>query len=468
MIKRTLIISLILIVLLFSGAALVAFFSLLRLNEAMRMINTATESLLQRQRLHEFVIRFEKDAPSKESLFTVTKQVEAFLGGCIECHKGGTDKEAVFLIQRLSMFNNRLKEIAQKGIIDEQEIRIIFSKMDDLTTEALVKGRNFMNERIEGGLSSIRRVSILTLSVVLAGGGLLFIVFLLINKSLQRNIFSVIRASKDIGEGKDVRDIDFGMDFMPVRDAFLKLQNQLKEKEEEIKAIANRAAQAEKLTALGELVAGVSHELNNPLQIIVGYAEMAMSDESVPEHCRTISSRIYESAIRASKIVRNLKEFARQREPLREPLDLRQIVDKVVELLDYEFSASGIIVNKDYAEIPAISADPNQIQQVVLNLLKNAHDAIVETGRGEGRVDISVYSKDKSVVLEISDTGIGIPEENINRIFEPFFTTKPVGKGTGLGLSITYGIIKAHDGNISVRSKPGEGTTFIIELPAKI
>lgn len=487
MIKRTLIIALIIIILLFLGAALVAFFSLLRLNEAMTMINTATESLLQRQRLHEFIIRFEKDIPSKmqspfgsseskkllnrdfeglsplkESLLTVSKQVEAFLSGCIECHKGGTDKEAVFLIQRLSILNDRLREIGQKGVIDEQEVRVIFNKMDDLTTGALVKGRNFMNERIEGGLSSIRKISILTLFVVLAGGGLLSVVFLIVNKSLERNIFSIIRASRDIGEGKDVRDTDFGIDFMPVKDAFLKLQNQLKEKE-----ISNRAAQAEKLTALGELVAGVSHELNNPLQIIVGYAEMAMSDESVPEHWKVISSRIYESAIRASRIVRNLREFARQREPLKEPLDLRQITDKVLELLDYEFSASGIVVNRNYAEVPAIYADPNQLQQVVLNLLKNAHDAIVETGRGEGRVDISIYCKDNFVVLEISDTGIGIPEENINRIFEPFFTTKPLGKGTGLGLSITYGIIKAHDGNISVSSKPGEGTTFIIELPVK-
>lgn len=468
MIKRTLIIAIILIMLLFAGAAVVAFLSLLKFNEAMTMINTATDSLLQRQRLSEYVIRLQREEGlSKESISSITRQLEAVMSGCVECHRG-TDAKAVFLIQRLSMLKERFKDMANTGNISEVEIKIILKKMDELTTEALIKGRNLMSRRIEAGIRSIKIISILTLSIILAGGALLFAVFIIVNKSLERNIFSVVRASKDIADGKDVKEINFGKDFMPLRDAFLKLQNQLKEKEEEIKAIANRAAQAEKLTALGELVAGVSHELNNPLQIIVGYAEMAMSDESVPEHCRTISSRIYESAIRASKIVRNLKEFARQKEPFREPLDLRQIVDKVVELLDYEFSASGIIVNKDYAEIPAISAEPNQIQQVVLNLLKNAHDAIVETGRGEGRVDISVYSKDKSVVLEISDTGIGIPEENINRIFEPFFTTKPVGKGTGLGLSITYGIIKAHDGNISVRSKPGEGTTFIIELPAMI
>lgn len=419
MIKRTLIISLILIVLLFSGAGAVAFFSLLKLNDVMTMINTATESLLQRQKLHEFVIRLEKDITpkgrspfetfedkkllnrefekhllSKESLFTASKQIEALLSGCIECHRGGPDREAVFLIQRLSIFNGRLREMVQKGDIDEQEVKIIFGKMDDLTTDALVKGKNFMNERIEEGLTVIRRISIITLSVVFAGGSFLFVVFLIVNKSLERNIFSVIRASRDIGEGKDVRDIDFGKDFMPVRDAFLKLQNQLKEKEEEIKTIANRAAQAEKLTALGELVAGVSHELNNPLQIIVGYAEMAMSDASVPEHWRDISSRIYESGIRASRIVRNLKEFARQREPLREPIDLRQVVDQVIELLDYEFFASGITVKRNYADIPPVSADPNQIQQVVLNLLRNAYDAIVETGRGEGRVDISIYSKE--------------------------------------------------------------------------
>lgn len=469
MIKRTLIIAIILIILLFAGAAVVAFLSLLRFNEAMTMINTATDSLLQRQRLSEYVIRLQKEEDlSKESISSITGQLEALMSGCVECHRRGTDAGAVFLIQRISMLKERFKDMVKAGNISDVEVRLILKKMDELTTEAVIKGRNLMSRRIEAGISSIKIISILTLSVILAGGALLFAVFVIVNKSLEKNIFSVVRASKDIADGKDVKEIDFGNDFMPVRNAFLKLQNQLKEKEEEIKTLANRAAQAEKLTALGELVAGVSHELNNPLQIIVGYAEMAMTDESVPEHCRTISSRIYDSAIRASRIVRNLKEFARQREPIRESIDLRQIVDKVVELLDYEFSASGIIVKKDYRDIPFISADPNQIQQVILNLLKNAHDAIVETRKGEGRVDISIYSKDKYVVLEISDTGTGIPEEYINKIFEPFFTTKPVGKGTGLGLSITYGIIKAHDGNISVKSKPGEGTTFIIELPVKI
>jgi two-component system NtrC family sensor kinase len=190
-----------------------------------------------------------------------------------------------------------------------------------------------------------------------------------------------------------------------------------------------------------------------------------MTDNSVPEHLRTISSRIYDSALRASRIVRNLREFARQREAIREPVDLRQVVDKVIELLDYEFTQSGIKILKDYEDIPSVMADSAQLQQVVLNLFKNAHDAIVETGRGEGTLKVSLRKGDGLVIFEVSDDGIGIPEELINRIFEPFFTTKPVGKGTGLGLSITYGIIKAHNGNISVKSKHGEGTTFTIELP---
>ncbi|MCX7793448.1 MAG: ATP-binding protein [Thermodesulfovibrionales bacterium] len=466
MIKRTLIIALIIIIFLFAGAALVAFLSLLRLNKEMIMINTATESLLQRQRLHEFIIRFEKETPSIESLSSGVKELEAILGECMECHRGSADKDAIFLIQRLSVFNERLSDITQKSVINEYEVRIIFDKMDDLTAEALVNGRNFMSERIERGIYVIRRMGILTFSVTLAGGGLIFAVFLLVNRSLKKNIFSVIKASVDIAEGKNVDEINFGEDFLPVKDAFMRLQSQLKEKEEEIKTIANRAAQAEKLTALGELVAGVSHELNNPLQVIVGYSEMAMSEDSLPENYKILLSRIYESAIRASKIVRNLREFARQREPLKEYIDLRQIVDKVIELLEYEFSSSGIIVNRNYSNIPLINADPDQIKQVVLNLLKNAQDAIMETGKGEGKIDISIKSKDHSVVLEISDTGNGIPDEHINRIFEPFFTTKPVGKGTGLGLSITYGIITAHNGNISVKSRKGEGTTFTIELPA--
>lgn len=467
MIKRTFIIAIVLILLLFTSGGIIALFSVMRFNNAMSMINIAQESLLQRQRLNEYVIRLQQQNLEPQSLSLIVKEIEGVVSYCRGCHtkEDHNSDEAIFVIERLSMMNSRLRELSQAKTNSNNEIRFILKKMDDLTTGALQKGRELMDRRIKKGVLSIRSVSILTIGLFLAGGIILFGVFWIVRQTLQKNIFSIIKSAEEISMGRDVREIDFSSDFEAVSQAFLKLQSDLRKKEEEIKTIANRAAQTEKLTALGELVAGVSHELNNPLQIIVGYSEMVMSDESVPEHCKTISSRIYESAIRASKIVRNLREFARQREPVREMIDMRLVVDKVIELLDYELTASGIQIRKEYSDIPLISADPSQMQQVILNLFKNAHDAIVETGKNEGTIRVSIYKKDNSLILEISDTGIGMPEDLINRIFEPFFTTKPVGKGTGLGLSITYGIIRQHNGTISVKSKPGEGTTFTIELP---
>ncbi len=471
MIKRTFVISILIIIFIFGGSAFIAFFSLGNLSKEMKDISTAEESLLQRQRLNEYVIRLQHMEINSQSLQSITRNIEGFIAGCLECHNTNREhrdqhsEDALFVINRLSIMNSRLREISDDRNIYPQEVKILFKKMDELTTDALVKGRNLMNSRVQKGVLALRFVNILTVFLIFAGGLLLVGVFILVRNSLNKNIFSIIKASEEIARGRSVAEVDFSKDFEPVRSAFLKLQEDLKKKEGEIRTIANRAAQAEKLTALGELVAGVSHELNNPLQIIVGYTEMIMTDNSVPEHLRTISSRIYDSALRASRIVRNLREFARQREAIREPVDLRQVVDKVIELLDYEFTQSGIKILKDYEDIPPVMADSAQLQQVVLNLFKNAYDAIVETERGEGTLKVSLRKGDGLVIVEVSDDGIGIPEELINRIFEPFFTTKPVGKGTGLGLSITYGIIKAHNGNIYVKSKHGEGTTFTIELP---
>ncbi len=469
MIKKTFIIALLLIGLLFGGGAIVALFSLVRFTSAIGMISTAQDSLLQRQSLREHLLIFKGMEISRESILSSSKDVEALLSGCLGCHGSDqgspSDKDALFVIKRFSMLNLRLKDMAEREEISSSEVRMILKKMDELAFEALVRGRALMEKRIEGGTTSLRLVSLLTTGLILAGGLILVGVFLFVRNSLHRNIFSIIRASEEISQGRDVAEVDFSSDFEPVRRAFLKLQDDLKKKEEEIRNIANRASQAEKLTALGELVAGVSHELNNPLQIIVGYSEMIMTDETVPEHHKTILSRIYDSALRASRIIKNLRDFARQREFIREAVDLRQIVNKVVDLLDYEFTSAGIEIRKDYQDVPPVIVDFNQIEQVVMNLLKNAYDAIVETGRSEGMITVSIRRGDGSVIMEISDTGIGIPEEHLNRIFEPFFTTKPVGKGTGLGLSITYGIIKAHNGDISVKSTPGKGTTFTIELP---
>jgi two-component system NtrC family sensor kinase len=225
---------------------------------------------------------------------------------------------------------------------------------------------------------------------------------------------------------------------------------------------------AYKLASLGRLVSGVAHELNNPLTGILGYTEI-LSMKVQDEATRKDLDKIYKSAERCKVIIDSLLCFSRQQSPQRNLEYIHAIIDKTLELRAYWHRTQKIEVVKKYDEnIPLAYIDTQQIQQVILNIVMNAEQAIAESGR-TGKIIISAhYEREKSrIIVGISDNGTGISRENIPKIFEPFFTTKPVNKGTGLGLSISYGIVLEHGGTISVESIEGEGATFIIELPLK-
>ncbi len=222
--------------------------------------------------------------------------------------------------------------------------------------------------------------------------------------------------------------------------------------------------QAEKMTALGELVAGVAHEINNPLAGIMGNTQLALSKNPSPDIRRYLETACSETE-RAGKIVRNLLAFARKQPPEKRRLGLNGIVEKTVELRAYHFRVSQIEVVKELAsDLPMTLLDFNQIQQVLLNLLNNAEQAILEAGR-KGSIRIVTRRVGDRIELRISDSGPGVPLEIQNRVFEPFFTTKKEGKGTGLGLSLCYGIVHEHGGNIRLESQPGRGASFVIDMP---
>jgi signal transduction histidine kinase/CheY-like chemotaxis protein len=245
------------------------------------------------------------------------------------------------------------------------------------------------------------------------------------------------------------------------------LQKSLAQLEKTVEVLRTTQAQlvhSEKLSAVGEFVAGVAHELNNPLSALIGFAEL-LSADSVDERQRSSLQRITNSAERCHKIVQSLLSFARQHPPERKLTNVNGLVDSVVDILIYELRTSNIQVTKDLSPtLPRLLVDPHQIQQVFLNIVNNARQAI-EAHRPKGSIRISTGSSGQKVWIRFQDDGPGISEENLAKIFNPFFTTKPVGKGTGLGLSLTYGIIQEHGGIITAQSKVGEGTTFIIELP---
>jgi signal transduction histidine kinase len=222
--------------------------------------------------------------------------------------------------------------------------------------------------------------------------------------------------------------------------------------------------QAEKMTALGELVAGVAHEMNNPLTGIIGYTQLLLR-RNLKQDFRKRLETISLEANRMAKIVRNLLAFARRHAPERRLQGLHGIVEKTLELKAYHLRSNQIRVVQDFApNLPMTMLDIHQIQQVLFNLLNNAEQAMTEAGRG-GTVRLATRHVGGRIELRVSDDGPGIPLEIQDRIFEPFFTTKKEGRGTGLGLSLCSGIIQEHGGTIRVESRPGMGATFVIELP---
>jgi len=228
--------------------------------------------------------------------------------------------------------------------------------------------------------------------------------------------------------------------------------------------LQSKLMHTEKMAALGQLVSGVAHEVNNPLAAIVGFTDLLLENSAIPDDAKEELKVILQEAQRTRVIVQNLLSFARQMPAQREPLQVNSVLRQTMKLRAYDFSNHGVELTEDYGEeLPAIIGDPSQLQQVFLNIINNAYDAVQETRRA-GKIKIATAHHDGHVEIVFRDNGPGISK--MDRIFDPFFTTKEVGKGTGLGLSICYGIIRAHNGEIVARNNTdGFGSTFVVRLP---
>jgi len=220
----------------------------------------------------------------------------------------------------------------------------------------------------------------------------------------------------------------------------------------------------EKMAALGQLVSGVAHEVNNPLAAIVGFTDLLLENPSIAEEAKEDLRVILQEAQRTRVIVQNLLSFARHVPAHREPVRVNSLLRQTLKLRAYDLSSHGVEIAERYEEdVPLTIGDPHQLQQVFLNILNNAYDAIQEVGR-PGRIEIATSHVDGQLEVAFRDNGPGISHPE--RIFDPFFTTKEVGKGTGLGLSICYGIVRAHRGEIVARNNPDSiGCTFFVRLP---
>ena len=231
---------------------------------------------------------------------------------------------------------------------------------------------------------------------------------------------------------------------------------------DDLRRTQEQLLQSEKMSAVGQLISGVAHELNNPLTAILGYSQL-LEGEDLSESAREYVAKLFKQAQRTQRVVQNLLSFARQRKPARMPVDVRRILDDTLALRDYDLNLNNIKVQRNFADpLPAVVADAHQLEQVFLNIVNNAVDAMLENER-KGTLLVSVTVENAQVAIRVQDSGPGIRE--INRIFDPFYTTKAVGKGTGLGLSICYGIIKEHGGDIRAHNSPQGGAVLEVLLP---
>ena len=233
---------------------------------------------------------------------------------------------------------------------------------------------------------------------------------------------------------------------------------------EELEKIQIQLLQAEKMSSLGKLAAGVAHQLNNPLGGITLFAKLLMEEYDLEEGAKEDVDRILKDAKRCRDIVKELLEFTRQTRHFIRPHDINRAIARTLFLLESQTLFHNIDIVKDLdVSLPTVSADIQQLNHLFMNVILNAAQAM----KGKGRLTITSrsLSDGERVCIVIADTGPGIPEDHLSQIFEPFFTTKEEGKGTGLGLSLAYRIVENHGGHISAESTPGKGTTFRIELP---
>ncbi|MCP2604912.1 PAS domain S-box protein [Candidatus Aminicenantes bacterium AH-873-B07] len=281
-------------------------------------------------------------------------------------------------------------------------------------------------------------------------------------EQMQRNYQAEKIQCRFFNKRKEAKEIEISLSFVPEAGKAVVFFKDLTK----IKRLEEQVLRSEKLSTLGEMIASIAHELNNPLSAVIGFSGLLLGEE-MEGGKREMIERIYNDAQRCHKIVRNLLSLVRGKPAEKKLVNLNQIVEKTIEIKEYDLRLDNIEVEKRLdPSIPNIEADWHQIQQVLLNLINNAHYAIVNQEKGN-KIIVETKLENSNILLKVADNGPGIPEKYLSKIFEPFFTTKEDSKSAGLGLAIVKRIVEDHGGEIKVESKLGEGTVFFIELPAK-
>ncbi|OGL42915.1 MAG: hypothetical protein A2W05_03455, partial [Candidatus Schekmanbacteria bacterium RBG_16_38_10] len=307
------------------------------------------------------------------------------------------------------------------------------------------------------------------LSIALGGMALALIISYFLASGILKPINRLVYASKLLAKGDLTQRVKLTSkdEIGELAEAFNFMASSIKERDDLLKARTQQKIQeSERLASLGRLAAGVAHEINNPLGAILIYSNLLLEESELHDPGRENLKKVVRETIRCKEIVKGLLDFARKTEPKKELTNINNILERVLSLVEKQTLFQNIkITKKLHPHLPMAMIDITQIQQVFMNIILNAAEAI--QGKGSLTIGTQLLEDRRFIELEFTDTGCGIPQENMKKLFEPFFTTKEEANGIGLGLAISYGIIKNHGGNIEVKSQVGKGTTFIIKLPVK-
>ncbi|MBI4785876.1 MAG: cache domain-containing protein [Chloroflexi bacterium] len=303
----------------------------------------------------------------------------------------------------------------------------------------------------------------ITLVGVLASMGLAY----LISRTISESVSKLAFASRQIARGNLSASVEIASndELQELAETFNFMTAALKERDRKLKEFATqKIMESERLALVGQLAANVAHELNNPLQGIVAYSHLLLEKMPAGDATTSFVGKIVTQANRCTQIIRGLLDFSRQRKPQKQPSNINVILQECVSLVENQVLFHNIQTTKELCpDLPLVTIDPSQIQQVFMNMLINAAEAM----DGSGHLTLATQRDPsaKYVEVQFSDSGHGISESDMAKIFDPFFATKDVGHGTGLGLAISYGIVKEHKGVIAVESQVGQGTTFVVRLP---
>jgi len=305
------------------------------------------------------------------------------------------------------------------------------------------------------------------LGITLAGMALALIISYFLASGILKPVKRLVYASKQLAKGDLTQRVKLTSkdEIGELAEAFNFMASSIKERDDLLKARTQQKIQeSERLASLGQLAAGVAHEINNPLGAILIYSNLLLEESELHDPGIENLKKVVRETIRCKEIVKGLLDFARKTEPKKELTNINNILERVLSLVEKQALFQNIkITKKLHPHLPMTMIDITQIQQVFMNIILNAAEAM--EGKGSLTIGTQLLKDGRSMEIRFTDTGCGIPQENMIKLFEPFFTTKEETKGIGLGLAISYGIIKNHGGNIEVKSQVEKGTTFIIKLP---